>query len=330
MRPQNLANYKRIKEWLGEESLESLILASKGFRYPVPVANIPGDIFAHDGELYGTIRGGSFSSFSDLITQATTEGKRQDGVFVKAGSLAVTASFASLWNVGNFPPAGGAPTAIPSGTYPENTTNGSFKQANPTGTLHITTAFAQASAAPNTLLLYDRLWHGGSVLHTTASAQAINGSPSRYLGTASKGNFAFLEVTTLLSNTAHNITMTYVDQDGNTAEAATALAAVQAAAVTRIPHSPWFIPLNSADTGLRRITQIQMSAALAAGVSNAVIGHPLGFIPCPATNQMMIIDGINSAFNLVQILPNACLALLEIKGVGTATTYHGQLIMVST
>jgi hypothetical protein len=332
MRKYNLAHAQRVENWFGKELLNQIVEGSKDFYCHVPVANVPGEIFAYKGEIYGTIQGGSFSSLSDLIQQATTEGKRQDVVFHKAGSLAVNASFSSLWNVGNNPSAGGAPTTIPSGTFPTNATNGSFKQSNATGTdtLHLTTAYAQGSAAPNTLLLYDRLWHGGSVLHTVNTAQTINGSPSRYLGTESKGNFAFLEVTTLLGATAHNLTMTYVDQDGNSAEAATALAVIVSSAATRIPHTPWFVPLSAGDTGIRRITQVQFSASSTAGVSNAVIGHPIAFIPCPIANSAMIVDGINSAFSLVQIKNDACPALLEIKGVATATNYTGQVILVST
>jgi hypothetical protein len=330
MKPYNLAHAQKLENWLGKESLNSLIDSSKGFYHPVPVANIPGNLFAYDGEVYGNIQGGSFSSLSDLIQQATTAGKRQDGLFYKVGTLAVLNSYASLWNVGTLPPAAGAPTFLPSGTYPENTTNGSFKQSNPTGTLHLTTAYSQANAAPNTLLLYDRLWHGGSGTHVTTNQQNINGSPSRYLGTESKGNFAFLEVTTALGATAQNMTMTYVDQDGNAAEAATALAMIASSVVTRIPHTPWYVPLNTPDTGLQRVTRIQMSAGNTAGVSNVVIGHPLAFLPCPLANAMTIVDGINSAFSLVQVLANACLALIECKGVASATVYTGQLIMVST
>jgi hypothetical protein len=332
MKKYNLAHAQKVENWFGKEILEQLIEGSKGFYHPIPIANVPGQLFAHDGEIYGTIQGGSFSSLSDLISKATTEGKRQDFPFYKVGTLAVTASFASLWNVGQTPSAGGSSTNIPSGTFPTNATNGSFKQSDATGTntLHLTTAYAQGSAAPNTLLLYDRLWHGGSGTHVNTSAQSINGSPSRYLGTDSKGNFAFLEVTTALGATAQNLTMTYVDQDGNSAEAASALAMVASSAVTRIPHSPWFVPLNSGDTGLRRVTQIQFSAGNTAGLSNVVIGHTLGFLPCPAANQMMVVDGINSAFNLVQIQNGACLALIECKGVATAAGYSGQLILVST
>jgi hypothetical protein len=330
-KPYHLTHTQRVENWLGAEGLRQIIDGSKGFYHPIPIANTPGALFAYDGEIYGTIAGGTgFSSLSDLITEATTGGKRQSQVFYKTGTLAVTAAWASLWNVGAYPPAGGAPSAIPGGAVPTNATNGALKQADPGGsdTLHFTTAFAQSSAAPNTLLLYDRIFHASAVQHNTTSAQSVSGTPTRYTSTASKGNFAFLEVTTTLNSTAHNITMNYVDQDGNSTEAAPAVAAVVSSAVTRIPHVPWFIPLNTADTGLRNVTQIQMSA-VAGGVSNIVVGHPLAFLPCPVANSMQVIDGINSAFNLEQIQTGACLAFLEIKGVASATTYQGQVIMVS-
>jgi hypothetical protein len=332
MKKYNLAHAQKVENWFGKEILNQIIEGSQGFYHPIPIANIPGQLFAHNGEIYGTIQGGSFSSLSDLIDKATTGGKRQDFPFYKVATLAVTNSFASLWNVGATPPAGGAPTNIPSGTFPTNSTVGSFRQSDATGTntLHMTTAYAQGTAAPNTLLLYDRLWHGASGTHVTTNQQNINGSPSRYLGSESKGNFAFLEVTTALGATAQNLTMTYVDQDGNAAEAAPALAMVASSAVTRIPHAPWYVPLNSGDTGLQRVTRIQMSAGNTAGVSNVVVGHTLAFMPCPVANQMMIVDGINSAFNLVQIQNGACLSFIECKGVGTATGYYGQVILVST
>lgn len=336
MRPQNVANYKRLKEWLGEECLDTLIDASRGFKHVVPVANVPGDIWAYDGELYGVIKGAAenFTSFSDLIEKATTQGKRQDPMFYKVSTLAVNNAYASLWNVGVNPPAGGLPPNIPSGTAPNNLSTGSFRQYDPESgtTLRITTIFGQGSVGPNTLMLYDRLWHGASGTHTQTGAQVINGSPSRYLGTGSYGNFAFLEPTTALGATAQTMTMTYIDGDGNGPKAAPALSMIASSVVTRIPHVPWFIPLQPGDVhrSLRRVTQIQFSAANSAGLSNIVIGRSLAFIPCPVANTMMIVDGINSAFNFAQVQSGACLALIECKGVGTATNYTGQMILVST
>lgn len=337
----------RLERWLGIEQVERISQAQRGFRHPVAIANVPGRVYVYDGEFYGKIEAGGFASLMDyflprlnplagftsldhLIQERTANGKGQSFFFNKAGTLAVTSAQASLWNVGARPGAGGAPPARPGGAAPDNTTTGSFQQSNAAAgdTLHFVTGFEQGSVASNTLLLYDRIFHAGSILHNTALAQTITGVPTRYATTTSPGNFAFLEVTTALSNTAHTITMQYTDQNGNPAENAPALSGINTAAITRIDHTPYFIPLNAADMGLRTCTQITISAGTA-GVSNFVMGHPIAFLPCPAANSMVVMDGINSAFSFERILDGACLALLELKGIATATVYNGSVLMVS-
>ena len=330
-KPYHLTHTQRLANWLGEATLQQIMAASKDFYAPVPILNTPGNVFAYKGEAYGTIQGGTgFTSHSDMIAERSA-GKGQKIFFRKTGTLAVANSHASLWNVGASPGAGGAPAAIAAGANPDNTTTGGLRQVDPSGSdiMFTTDSLIAATAAPNTLLLYDRLWHGSAVQHNTTSAQTISGTLTRYATTTSPGNFAFLEVTTILGATAHNITMTYVDQSGNSAEAAAAVAAVVSSAVTRLPHANWFLPVNAADTGLRNITQIQMSAA-STGVSNVVIGHPIGYLPCLVANQMNYFDGILVPFGMEQVLTDACLAFLEIdKGVGTATTYNGSIQLLS-
>jgi hypothetical protein len=71
------------------------------------------------------------------------------------------------------------------------------------------------------------------------------------------------------------------------------------------------------------------SATNTAGVSNIVLGHALAWIPQPTASSMVVMDGINSAFNLPQVQTGACIAFIENKGVASATTYSGQIIMVS-
>jgi hypothetical protein len=122
-----------------------------------------------------------------------------------------------------------------------------------------------------------------------------------------------------------------MDQDGNTAEAAAAVAARVSAAVQTIPLTQplWFIPLNAGDTGARKITNVQSSGANT-GVVDWIIGHPLAILPQPQVNVPFILDGINSAFNLVQIQTDACLALLEyFKSATGAATYNGMIQVVS-
>jgi hypothetical protein len=137
---------------------------------------------------------------------------------------------------------------------------------------------------------------------------------------------------TVLAATAHNNTITYKDQAGNTAEAAAAFAGRSAAAVDTYDHpvnGATFIPLNAGDTGISDITVYQSSAAVATGVMNLVILHPLMFIPTGAAYNGVLIDGINSDVNLERIYDDACIAFSELtKPSTTATTYVGSLRMI--
>lgn len=326
---------ERTARWLGE-CHNQIALQTLGFPTSIRIANRGAPLWAHDGVVYGALTGGGFSSLSDLIAEATTGGKRQQGIYGKVGTLAVSAAQASLWNVGNAPAAPGNPSvsaATPSGLTLNNLATGSLGFATPSGTdtLHVTTVSSQASAAPNTLLLYDRLWMVGGIAHGQITPViSVTSSLDRYkTAETAPGNFAFLEVTTILTATAQNLTMSYRDQNLNVAENAPALAMIVSSAVTRLPHAQFFIPLNSPDLGVRAIASVTWSASNQTGVSALVIGHPLLFIPQPLANTMAIVDGINSAFSLPEMLPGCCPALLELKGVATATTYTTHVVAVS-
>lgn len=354
---------QRLETWIGKEQVEAISRNMRGwYGPPTPLFNLPGRVYAcGDGDFCGSIKGGyyasladyyenrikriarntarrqrgtlhtGFSSLSDLISEATVGGKRQEWDHVKTGTGAVAGRHYSLWSVGPTPGAGAAPSARPGGSVPTNATVGSLQQTDPGGsdTLHITTWQSQGTTAPNTLMMYDRIFHAATFNHNSSSAQTITGVPTRYATTTSPGNFGFLEVTTVLTATAFNITKQYVDNAGNTAENAPALAGIVSSVVGQIPHFPWFIPLNGGDVGLRNATQITFSAPAASGVSNFVMGHKIGLAPQPVANSMVVMDGINSAFNLAQILTGACLAYLEWHGVGAATSYCGTVTLVS-
>lgn len=354
---------QRLETWIGRDQVEAISHNMRDwYGPPIPIANVPGCVYAaRGGDFVGAIRGGyfgslfdyaqerkkrvlrnwsrgqlgklhtGFSSLSDLISEATAGGKSQYWNYFKSGTGAVSGRHYSLWNVGSFPAAGAAPSARPGGSVPTSATIGAIPFTDPGGsdTLHFTTLQAQATAAPNTLMIYDRIFHAATISHTINTAQSVTGVPTRYATTTSPLNFAFLEVTTALGATASNVTMTYTDQSGNTAEAAVALAVIVSSVLTQIPHLPWFIPLNAGDTGCRTITNLTMSVANTVGVSNIVQGHPLCFVPQPVANSMVVMDGINSAFNLRQILAGSCLSFLEFKGVGTATSYSGDMTLVS-
>lgn len=337
---------------------------------PIAIANVPGRVYAmRGGDFCGPIRGGymdnladfavqrtrrvlrqfakkqhgtfhaGFSSLSDLISEATTGGKAQTLMFTKAGAAGVAARSNTLWNVGSVPAIGAAGGTTGTGVARVRTDAGALTQQNAGAgdQLHITTMTVQASVAGQMLLLYDRLW---DMTHTMTvdprSCDAAN-PPTRYQTAAlAPGNFFSGEVTTVLPAATPTITLDYVDQDGNNVTGSALSTIASAAAVSTIPFTApnWFYPLASTDQGLRSLQNsanaINLSAAMASGVVTWFIGHPLTFVPVPAANTPVIIDGINSAFNLERVYDNACLAFLEIaKSATTATNWWGAIKLVS-
>lgn len=361
---------QRLERWIGTEQVEKISLATRHwYGPPIPVMNVPGRVYAaRGGDFVGSIEGGfytdlrdfaqqrmnriwreytrktkyalhGFSSLSDLISEATTGGKSQVLSFVIAGAAGVAARSNLTWGVGSWPPVGAAGGTTGTGAACTRTTVGALQQKNAAGgdTLHIVTITLQASVAGQILLLYDRLWH---MTHTMTvdprSCDAAN-PPGRYqTAVLAPGNFFTGHVTTVLPAATPTITLDYVDQDGNNVTGPAFSTIASAAAVNTIPFTApnWFYPLDPADTGLRSLQNsanaINLSAAMASGVVTWAIGHPLAFCPVGAANTPIIIDGINSAFNLERVYDDACLTFMELcKSATTATNWWGGIQMVS-
>lgn len=363
MIPRLSTQAHRLENWMGKEQVEECSRQMRDwYGPPIPLKNVPGAVYARGGgDFVGPIRGGGvgcladyyadkvvrawkkqartqrlytgFSSLSDLISEATTGAKQQNFFFYKTSTVNITASNESLWLIaGGMPGAGAAPSALAGGSVPDNTTVGGLQQVDPGGsdTLHLTTVTSQSTVAGRMLVLYDRIFNASGLPHNTTAATACSGVPTRYTTTTGDvaGNFAFLEVTNALGSTAHTVTMRYNDQAGGADENAIATTVVVSSAANRIPHAAFFIPLAAADTGLCAHDLFTMSA-VSSGTSNCVIGHPLCFIPQPVANAGVIIDGINSAFNLVQIKTDACLAFLRFSATNAVETFMGSVTLVS-
>ncbi len=352
--PNKLESF--VEQEYGVDVLNSFHTCSSGLTIPVPIMGLgasayKGTIIPRDDKevrdlassmvrrksTYERIKGerGGFASLSDLISEATTGGKQQILPFNKTGiAPGAVAGTSPLWNVGALPAAGGVGGASGTGSVPTRAQTGALAQANATGgdTLHLTT-WSGLSTVAGSILLYDRLWHM-TYNHATATSTAVdsNNRPSRYqTGTTAPGNFITSEITTVLV-TAHNLGVTYVDDQGNTTEANSQVAVRLGAANTLAFTAPqWTYTLNSPDLGLRYITNVNQSTITSVtGVSSFVIGHPLALLPLPAANVPMVLDGINSAFNLVRVLDDACLALHDFqKTANTAATLAGWITLVS-
>lgn len=254
--------------------------------------------------------------------------------FLKSGTTGVVNATNTLWFVGSQPAAGAAAAAAPGGTVPTDATTGSWAFDNPTGgaTQHFVFGNPIASVAANTLLLYDRLFSVTKTMNSSTT-EAVTGVPTRYQSTtagaadSAANNFLMIECRTALAATGHNwTTCTYVDQDGNTGATLPSVTGNSGNIINRLdqPAGTWFCPLASGDTGIKNLTQMQCSAAVATGAIDFTIGHPIAFMPCGIANFVCEKDGLTTSISLERIFDDACLAFLEIcKSATTATTYNG-------
>lgn len=354
----------RLERWLGADTVANLSKSmADWYGPPIALGGTPGKVWVHPGgDFRGPLASGQFlngidwaamrlnrivrnfsrkqqgqlnagfASLSDLITEATTNGKRREWFYNKTGSAGVVGVTNSLWGLGAQPAAGANAAAAPGGVSPTDATTGAVAMDNVSpDTRHIVSAWATASVAGQSLLCYDRLFAVNKTMASTAT-EAVTGVPTRYQSTTATdadyigGNFLFVEVgDTALAATAHNWTVcTYLDQ-ANAASTLPSLTGNASAIVRRLDHpvQQWFAPLETGDVGIKGLTQMQCSASVATGVINFVIGHPLCWIPCPIINLVCQADYINTAFNLVRVFDDAALAFLEVmKPATTATTYN--------
>ncbi len=366
----------RLERWLGADKVAQLSAAmcnpqAKWYGKPIAIGGVPGLIYAtKDGDFIGALEAGYEASAidraEDIVRRAVrrermrmARARRQLGtvgslneaiaayagggnrtfMFKKTGTTGVVGATNTLWFVGAQPAAGAAAAAAPGGTVPDDTTTGSWAFDNPTApaTQHFLFGNPVASVAPNTLLLYDRIFSVTKTMNSTAT-EAVTGVPTRYQSTTpgdwnyAGNNFLIPECRTALAATGHNwTTCTYVDQAGNTGATLPAITGNSGNIINRLdmPAGMWFAPLASDDSGIKNLTQMQCSAAVATGAIDFTIGHPIAFMPCGIANFVCEKDGLTTSMNLERIADDACLALLEInKSATTATTYSGSFISI--
>lgn len=350
---------QKAERWLGSELYEKLLTARP--HWPIPVmGEMGGPVWSYNGDLVGRSWVGSFCSFadllwerwrkaakrhgtlstgfaslSDLISEATTGGKQQVLHYTKAGTTGVIGVTNSLARVGAIPAGQATAAAFAAGESPTSNTPAGlgigFINADGSDTLHIVSATSIATIASQLLLLYDRFYQGNWDVSVTP--RTVTGVPTRYQSTASRGCFIGAEVSTALGAGTPTVDVTYVDQDGNTAEATTSdITIVGSSIVNRFPAaSPdWQFRLNAGDVGVRAITNLALSAG-STGNLNVFLGKPLAFMPLPPlANTGVSFSFINSAFSLPEIVDDACLCLLELqKSLTNATSYTGYFVAVS-
>ena len=339
-----LVNSNRLEQWYGKEWIARTSRAMQGFRYPVPILGQQ-RVVVYDGDFYGTIKGGYCASLLDYLldqrggfstftqVKENQAQSRTHGFNKSVIVISITGSSAHYWAVGTWPVAGSNAAGPPGGTVRTNTTTGAFPIGDaPTGkTMHLKEMWAQelSAAGSKSLMLFDCLF--GVNLTATAGDSAVTGVPTRYQTSAlAPGNFITARVTLILDATATNITITYVDQDGNTAEAGSAQAIDVATgfSVNEVPfvQPQWFYNLNAGDTGVRNITNINFSVTNTGDIE-VMIGHAIGIAPCLQVGQgWSVVDGVNSNLLLDSILNGACLAVMSLHEGGNLGAF-GKIII---
>jgi hypothetical protein len=193
---------------------------------------------------------------------------------------------------------------------------------------------AVATAVPSQLMLVDMCGYYPGVNMNTGTAQTFTGTPTlRYSNGV--GVRAALVIVTSSGATAHNVAISYTDQDGNTGNTLPVTVACTASAITpHITHSGIaannygpFLPLASGDTGIRSVQTLTLSAASLAGTAALVLYKPILTIPLTTASVASERDFLNQIPSLPQVPDDACLTWLYFAGnvTGASTNFYGSL-----
>lgn len=280
----------------------------------------------------------ALTDLSDLVNKATggNSGTPDNLWFHKVardGGAAATAPIAgriaSLWRYDGQPAAGANPTTA---AVCDNTTNGGLKQADPGGGRQkfLYSAWA-AGLVAGTLVLYDRLLHIGGLSGTTATAQNVQTTtptPTLTRYTDGLGNMAWCEIYTIIGTTATTVTMSYVDQGGNTQSSpAVAMGGTGFREVSRCI----MLPLASGDTGIQAVKTVTLAATTGtAGNFGVTIGHPIAYVGIGMPGGGGWRDFSTGLPGIPEVQTDACLAFLWFPNTTTAPEVFGGLSMLES
>ncbi len=193
---------------------------------------------------------------------------------------------------------------------------------------------AVATGVPAQLMLVDMCGYWPGISMNSSSAQNLSGTPTlRY--TNGVGVRAALVITATSGATAHNVAISYTDQDGNTGNTLPVTVACTASAITpHITHSGTaannygpFLPLANGDIGIQNVASVTLSAASGAGTAALVLYKPILTIPLSQASIASERDFLNQIPSLPEIKDGACLTWLFFAGGATAanTNFYGSL-----
>jgi hypothetical protein len=189
---------------------------------------------------------------------------------------------------------------------PTRLTPGAITLVNPGGANKLYLArFSCAGSTIGTVILYDRLWHNSGFVGNVITAQTIATPPTLTRPNANGADVeVWGEVYTAMGATASNFTVTYTNQDGITGRSGSYSMPANALTVGQM------VPFNlqAGDTGVRTVTQVQLSASTgAAGDFGLVLLRRVAEIPITVVNVLADRDAF--ALGMPELYSDACLAL---------------------
>jgi hypothetical protein len=266
----------------------------------------------------------AFTSLDNLV--AALPGQIEP--YTKSTVTSVAGGYQSLWNATGQPGAGViAISQLTTGVIPTSATAGGFSYTNNGGgaaTTNVARLSANSSSA-GTLVLYDRLWHGGSFTAVNGSISITNPTttPNRLYGPSAnyyQGFELWFEVASALSATGVTITVTYVDGIGGTGLTATSVIPASAILGRMFP----FVMANQ--NGIQYITALSGSAG-PTGTFNLVILQRLIEAPMAVVGVPAALDFAGCGFPLVK--NSACLAMFMVCNAVTTGTLSGIFNLVT-
>lgn len=274
----------------------------------------------------------AITDLSDLINRSSggANGNPEAIQFFKAarqGGAAATVLIAgrpaSLWRYDGTWSAGDVPGAA---AVPTRTTPGALRFTNPSGgrEKHLIQAY-QVGLNAGTLVLYDRVLHCGGLSATVTTAQTVGGTLTR--NTGGVGNFAFLEINTLIGATATTVRMSYTNQDGTAGRLST-LVQLGGTGFREVSRAI-MLPLQSGDTGIRSVQSVTLTGTTAiAGNFGLVVANPLAWVSSASIGVAGVRDFAVGLPNIPTIDADACIAPLWLGNTTAAPEFFGGIATV--
>jgi hypothetical protein len=287
-----------------------------------------------------------WSSVDDWVNEVSTNGKswRYDWNKITGGSAYTAGRWYDLSPLNGTPVANAwAGTSLTFTECDESTGNGTQifgirhggnVSADTKHLQYLSAVTGVSTGVPSVLLVQDIEGYWPGINMNSSSAQTLSGTPSlRYTNGA--GLRLYLVITSASGATAHNVSVSYTDQDGNTGSSLPVTVACTASAIVgHIAHSGTaannygpYLPLASGDYGVRNVASITISAASGSGTAALVLARPIAYVPVVTASVLGERDLFNQVPSLPRVYDGACLSLLYFAGAATAasTNFYGAM-----